>query len=429
MRKALLAPVAVSLSFLWFSTLSGQTRTQHFVSSRPVARRVVSAKPSGSGPGPWVQMAKLTGSGQAFFGPVSISDDIVVVGHSTGSIQKNAYVFVKPPGGWKNMAQVAILTPSDNAGRDFALSASISGDTIAIGFPGANHGAGAVYLYVKPAGGWKNMTETAKLTSSVGQSALGHSVSISRDTIVAGAPGVISQGAGAAFVFVKPPGGWKNMTQTAELEGSDIAKGDNFGTSVGISGDTVVADAPFLNGQGKGYVFVKPATGWHDTTETAELTPSNGGFDQNFGSAAAIDGDTAVFSQNAEMPYGLYVFVRPQGGWRDMTQTAELTAPGSDFTFGNAVAIQGNLIVTGESQFTPNQNFIAEGEVFLYLRPKSGWKDSSNPNVTLTGSDARFFSRLGGGVAISGKSIVATSNDNGNGNISNAGAGYMFVHP
>jgi hypothetical protein len=199
MRKALLAPVAVSLSFLWFSTSSGQTQTQRFVSSRPVARKTMSTKSSGSGPGPWVQMAKLTGSGQAFFGPASISGDTVVVGHPTGTVQENAYVFVKPPGGWKNMAQVAILTPSDQP-TNFALSVSISGDTIAIGAPGANQGAGAVYVYVKPASGWQDMTETAKLTSSDGQSALGNSVSLSGNTIVAGAPGAFYSGAGAAFV-------------------------------------------------------------------------------------------------------------------------------------------------------------------------------------------------------------------------------------
>jgi FG-GAP repeat len=428
MRKALLAPVAVSLSFLWFSTSSGQTRTQRFVSSRPVARKTMSAKSSGSGPGPWVQMAKLTGSGQAFFGPVSISDDTVVVGHPTGSVQKNAYVFVKPPGGWKNMTQVAILTPSDQA-PGFAISVSISGDTIAIGAPGAKP-EGAVYVYVKPASGWHDMTETAKLTSSDGQSELGDSVSLSGNTIVAGAPGAFYSGAGAAFVFVKPGRGWKDMTQTAKLESSDNAGGDMFGWSVGISGDTVVAGAPQVStGNGKGYVFVKPTTGWHNMTETAELTPSNGGFELNFGWAAAIDGNTAVFSQSGDyVSDALYVFVRPQSGWRDINQTAELTATGSDSTYGDQVAIQGNEIVTGDVWYGP-VGFEHEGAAFLYVRPTNGWMDSSHPNATLTGSDARLGSLFGAGVALSGKSVVLTANTVGNGNIHSAGAGYLFLHP
>jgi hypothetical protein len=221
------------------------------------------------------------------------------------------------------------------------------------------------------------------------------------------------------------------MTQTAKLESSDNAGGDMFGWSVGISGDTVVAGAPQVStGNGKGYVFVKPTTGWHNMTETAELTPSNGGFELNFGWAAAIDGNTAVFSQSADyVSNALYVFVRPQSGWRDMNQTAELTAPGIDYTYGDQVAIQGNAIMTGDVLFTPANNFVNEGAAFLYARPKNGWKDSSNPDATLTGSDARLQSRFGAGVALSGKSVVATANTVGVGKNVIAGAGYLFLHP
>jgi hypothetical protein len=50
---------------------------------------------------------------------------------------------------------------------------------------------------------------------------------------------------GAAYVFVKPGGGWSSGTQTAKLTASDGAAGDALGASVGVSSDgsTVVAGA------------------------------------------------------------------------------------------------------------------------------------------------------------------------------------------
>jgi hypothetical protein len=88
-------------------------------------------------------------------------------------------------------------------------------------------------------------------------------VAVSRDTIVAGAVGATvngNSGQGAAYVFIKPARGWADATQTAKLTASDGAAGDNFGASVAVSGDTIVAGAlgATVNGnsrQGAAYVF------------------------------------------------------------------------------------------------------------------------------------------------------------------------------
>jgi hypothetical protein len=140
---------------------------------------------------------------------------------------------------------------------------------------------------------------------------LGTSVGISGDIIVAGAPlanirantatnGNIAQG--AAYVFVKPSGGWANGTETAKLTASDGAAGDELGTSVGISGDAIVAGAPLANirantatngniAQGAAYVFVKPSGGWANGTETAKLTASDGAAGDELGRSAAVSGN------------------------------------------------------------------------------------------------------------------------------------------
>ena len=73
-------------------------------------------------------------------------------------------------------------------------------------------------------------------------------------------------------MFVKPAGGWASATETAKLTASDGAVNDNLGSSVALSGDTIVAGAPTRGpGVGAAYVFVKPAGGWASTTETAEV--------------------------------------------------------------------------------------------------------------------------------------------------------------
>jgi hypothetical protein len=76
---------------------------------------------------------------------------------------------------------------------------------------------------------------------------LGTSVSISGNVVVAGAPyttvGSNSE-QGAAYAFVKPATGWKNMTQTLKLTASDGAANDQFGYSIAVSGKTGVVGAP-----------------------------------------------------------------------------------------------------------------------------------------------------------------------------------------
>jgi hypothetical protein len=87
----------------------------------------------------------------------------------------------------------------------------------------------------------------------------GSSVAISGSTIIVGSPSVAS-GTGGAYVFTKTAGSWH---QVAELRGPGTAAGDGFGSSVAISGDTIVVGAPdHANGSGRAYVFAESRTGW-----------------------------------------------------------------------------------------------------------------------------------------------------------------------
>jgi hypothetical protein len=291
------------------------------------------------------QTAKLTTSDGSPIGAVAISGNTVVAAPVWGGA---GYVFVEPSTGWADMTETAKLTTSDGS----AIGAvAISGNTVvAIGGSGA-------YVFVKPLDGWGNMTETAVLTTSNGDGLTG--VAISGSTVAAGAVWG-NNGNGAAYVFVEPAGGWANMTQTAELTAFDGASDDFLGCGVGISGDTVVAGAPnhTINGngwQGAVYVFAKPTSGWANMTQTAELTASDGGFTDQLGNGAAIYGDTVVGGAPQYEPFGntgngkAYAYFKPAGGWTNMTESEELVASWGKQcdALGGDVAISGGTVVAG----------------------------------------------------------------------------------
>jgi hypothetical protein len=144
--------------------------------------------------------------------------------------------------------------------------------------------------------------QQAELTASDAgaEDSFGSTVAISGDTIVVGEPRV-EGGIGAVYVFTMPAlGGWANAHQTAELTASDNDQGDGFGASVTISGDTIVAGSPDheVGGDpaaGAVYVFTEPASGgWTNLVSPVELTAADGSSNDDLGASVAIAGDTIV---------------------------------------------------------------------------------------------------------------------------------------
>jgi hypothetical protein len=332
------------------------------------------------------------------------------------------------------------LTPSNRINQDwFGVSSAVSGNTVVVGAFDANiEQTGAAYVYVKPSSGWGNMTQTATLTPSDGGQGFGTSVSISGDTVIVGAANASNldlrtldrqsgapqtQGPGAAYIFVKPASGWTNMTETAKLTASDGADGDAFGYNVSISGNTAAVGALFAHsGAGAAYVFVKPASGWSKMTQTAELTASDSSTFDNMGSVA-ISGNTVVtgaYGHNNFMG-AAYVFVKPSTGWKNMTQRAELKSTQANQIYGFSVATDGNTAIVGAGG--ANQGI---GAAFVYVKPTTGWKTTSKFTAKLTASTSSQVSGLSQGISISGKTIVLGAPGTTVG--SNSGQGAVLVY-
>lgn len=379
---------------------------------------------------PFVQSAELTASDgtdkQELGASVSVSGNTVVAGApgcSGCGFVGAAYVFSMPANGWSNMTQTAKLTASDGiANNQFGFAVSIDGNTIAIGAHADRHSRGSVYVFVEPAGGWANMTETAKLTGSDSQfgDVLGRSISISGGTVVAGAPqatvGTVKD-QGAAYLFVEPFAGWVNATETAKLTAAGGVKWGQLGYSVGIDGNTVVAGAPSpvperVASAGVAYLFEEPPSGWVSMTQTAALTGSDTKLGDRLGNYVSVSGNTVVAgaplaTPGSEQQQGAaYVFVEPFAGWANATQTAKLTSSDGvkEGYFGRSVSISGNQIVVG----APNQTVgsdVGEGAVYEFDEPANGWANMTQ-TAELDVSPGAQYDLVGGRVSINNGTVV-----------------------
>jgi hypothetical protein len=343
---------------------------------------------------------------------------------------------------------LAKLTASDSFPNDsVGQSAAISGDTIVVGTPSGLHGnlvPGVAYVFVKPQNGWSGrLQEAARLIPSDGGNfdSFGVSAATGGDTVVIGAYEHDSGGAedqGAAYVFVKPPGGWSGqLTETAKLVASDGDVLDRLGTGVAIVGDTIVVGAPGddIGGnlqQGSIYVFVKPQGGWSGTlTETAKLTASEPIAGDGLGGTVAMSGDTIVASAGASLPQGgAYVFVEPPGGWAgEVNEAAKLTP--SDWIafddFGSDVAINGETIVIGARFADVDQ--VDQGSAYVFVEPPGGWAGELTESAKLTASDGATLDLFGDAVAVSGPVIVVGALNDDVGPVRDQGSTSVFLEP
>ena len=342
----------------------------------------------------WKVLARLTSSdgiqGQSFGCSVSISGDLIVVGDYLDNEKGNAsgavYVFEKPVNGWRDMTETIKITPSDAEPYDrFGHAVDVADDMIVVGADGDDdkgESSGALHIFIKPVTGWHDLTGHYKLTASDGQENdnLGISVSIASDVIVAGAyhDGDNGSNSGSAYVFVKPAGGWENLTHTAKLLSSDGSAGDNFGCSVSISNDVVVIGANLDDDDGENsgsaYIFKKPEGGWINTTQTTKITPDNGTFGYNFGNSVGISDDVIVVgaykASSSEENGQAYLFKKNNEDWTEIAQKFVLRPANKSYEghFGNSIAISGDLVVIGEDNrgnLYP-QFDVANGSAYLY---------------------------------------------------------------
>ena len=319
----------------------------------------------------------------------------------------------------------------------------------------------------------------------------GSSVALSGDTLVVGATGEDSNAtgvngnqtdnsagrSGAVYLFTRSGTTW---TQQAYLKASNTGVNDNFGSSVALSGDTLVvgatgedSNATGVNGNqtdnsagrsGAVYLFTRSGTTW---TQQAYLKASNTGAGDYFGTSVALSGDTLAVgaheedsnatgvngnqTDNGEGDSGaVYLFTRSGTTWSQQAYLKASNTSVEDY-FGRSVALSGDRLAVGANRENSNATGVngnqadnsapESGAVYLFTRSGTTWTQQAYLKASNTDGHRAEFSRVvgdqfGNSVALSGDTLAVgaheedssatgiNGNQSGNG-AENSGAVYV----
>ncbi|MEW8524791.1 MAG: cadherin-like beta sandwich domain-containing protein [Candidatus Thiodiazotropha endolucinida] len=217
--------------------------------------------------GVWNQLTSLSASnaeeGDGFGASVAISNDTVVVGaphedgNASGGENDNsasgvgaAYVFKRIGGVWNQQAYLKSSTARNGHvnvfGSGFGARVAISGDTIAVSYPSGNSLKGEVFVFNRSGEVWEQQVHLKSSTDvfSYFGDAFGTSLALSGDTLVVG-----ESTTGQVTVFTRSGGIWSQQTV---IKGRNTEIGDQFSCILAISGDTLVVGAPYEDSSATG---------------------------------------------------------------------------------------------------------------------------------------------------------------------------------
>ncbi|MEP7337170.1 MAG: putative Ig domain-containing protein, partial [Acidobacteriota bacterium] len=385
----------------------------------------------------WTQQQKLTAAdgaaGDSFGYAVALNGDTLLVGALYDSIgmnpnQGSAYVFGRSGASW---SQLQKLTASDAKAQDFFGNAvAINGSTLVIGAANiaANNNQGKAYVFARNGAAWQQQ-EILTATDSASGDRFGSVLALSGDTIVTGAVGDLigaNANQGSAYVFVIRD---DTLVQQQRLAAADGVDNDQFGTAVALNGNTAVVSVTQdshgnQSGLGAVYVFVRNGATW---TQQAKLLAGDGAVGDYFGQALALSGDTLAVGApeddiGAKVDQGsVYVFVRNGAVWSQQTKLVNGLGAAGD-RFGGAVALQGNTMVCGIS-YAQIGGMPKRGAAFVFVRNGVTWSSQA----LLTASDGAADDLFGSAVALSGDTAVIGSPGDNVGGLPKRGSAYAFV--
>jgi uncharacterized repeat protein (TIGR01451 family) len=264
--------------------------------------------------------------------------------------------------------------------------------------------SGAAYVFTRSGGLWSQQAYL-KASNTGATDFFGQSVAVSGDTAVVGAPqedsnatGVNgsqndnSNSSGAAYVFTRSGGVW---SQQAYLKASNAGAGDFFGTSLAMSGDTIVVSAPqeqssstgvngnqgdnSLSASGAAYVFTLP------TNTPPTITPATVTRQEGTSGSALI----ATVSDAEDAAGSLVVTVQSANPSNGVTVSA--VANGAGNVTASVAAAVGASNASFTLRVTDSSGAFAEGILNVTVTPaadlsltQSGSPDPVIINTSLT---------------------------------------------
>jgi len=352
-------------------------------------------------------------SRELFATSIDYEDDIGVVGATNSDSLAIGgglvYVFQFEGGTWRKIASLAPSDPSRNQG--FGRVVKISGDYIYVGDPFHYDGAirkGLVYIFKKQGGVWQDMTESySLLTSDPDVLGFGASLDNFEDKLMVGAPYSLNGSAnvGAAYIFTQIGDTW---TQEAKFSPSNIL-GSTFGSNVALKKNLAVVVATdeqtaTSSRAGSAYVFHKnDMDSWANTLPNAKLSLSiSPSLYAWLGIGLAIDESRqSVFVSASvyEGPLGkkrMNCYIKPAGGWHDMTETVFFDSYDPDL-----------YAYIAQIQFEEPYLYLASGDGVKVFQPDATnlW-NTQTPMAALRNSDQNPAKRFANSLAVSNGHVL-----------------------
>jgi len=209
----------------------------------------------------------------------------------------------------------------------------------------------------------------------------GSSVAISGDTMVVGAPhksvsdadGVVRRYAGAAYIYQLQDGVWQEIARLTEISVSSNAF---FGISVAIEGDFVAIGTPIRETV---YVYNRNGNNNWNITNPTVVTPSDNVTGARFGAAIAMHGETLIVGAPFHSEKGFhtgaaYIYeADSEGAWVEKEKLLPEGRFGRD-RFGSSVAVHQNSVVVGAPE-NVNQ-WVGNGYIYTFNKDITGsWRE------------------------------------------------------
>jgi hypothetical protein len=249
----------------------------------------------------------LDSTNDAFGDTVAISGKTMVIGApGSGPSQYGiAYVYTKGASGWPSTPTLTLPDPygsATNPSND-AFSGSgvtVSGKTMMIGAVGqAGNTRWVVYQYDQGPTGWSS-TPSLVLSASPSQSAFGFPT-------LSGASALIDREVGNSYVvdvYQKGPAGWSS-SPSSTIRNPNPRPNDAWGDALAISGTAALVasgDDGYSNLAGTAYLYRKGTAGYWATVPSATILDPLATKGDQFGYSAAMSGNTVLIGARAADP-------------------------------------------------------------------------------------------------------------------------------
>ena len=390
----------------------------------------------------WIRQPNVnaydTEENDRFGNAVDFDGKSLIVGAYSANAPKGdsgaAYVFARQRNGWTQQAK---LVADDGDSFDwFGSSVAISGNLAVVGAiredgKGVNSDSGAVYVFRRSGGSWKQEAKVIGLSTREKHN-FGHTVKTNGEIFAVGVPKGGAAGNGAVYFFHYADNIWRQSGAALTTR-----SGNNFGESIALQNRTIIVGSPGDDNSvideddergstGAAYIYRKRGDRWQ---LIEKLLPHDAIEGDDLGYAVALDGDTAVVGSPDNSAGGpesgaAYIYTKQGEKWVKQVKLIDIVSSSED-QFGYSVAITDKMAVVGSRQ--DDRRGINTGSVYVYTsltddKGETRWDKQS----VLTADDAAIGAQFGHAVAVDKNTILVGAHGMDDAGI-DSGAAYLFA--